>query len=169
MNNKEMLLEAAERAAEFINKNGYSNFISKIQEVLTVSKHSYKSEYEQKQKFLKLLDCLKNSSQIEILCGGKELKNGFRQFLDQYMKLKKKKEYIVENEDFKDCTIEEMEYILGWTRRLIKENNKAYSKNNYINNKQSSKSTKWKNKKNIKEDTSNTAMGNAFKGLNINF
>lgn len=165
MNNKEMLLEAAERAAEFINKNGYSNFISKIQEVLTVSKHSYKSEYEQKQKFLKLLDCLKNSSQIEILCGGKELKNGFRQFSDQYLKLKNKKEYIVENEDFKDCTIEEMEYIFGWTRRLIKED-RVDSKNNYSKSKKSySKEEKWKNKK----DTGNLAMKNAFEGLNIKF
>jgi len=160
-----MLLEVAERAAEFINKNGYSNFISTIQKILTVSKHSCKTEYEQKQKCFKLLDELKNSSQIEILSGGKDIKNGFRQFLEQHLQLKKKKEYIVENEDFKDCTIEEMEYIFGWTRRLIK-NNEANSNNNYSNSKINyGREKSWKNK----EDTGNTAMKNAFMKANKNF
>ncbi|HHW68111.1 hypothetical protein [Defluviitalea raffinosedens] len=165
MNNKEMLLEAAERAAEFINKNGYSNFISTIQAILSVAKHSCKNEYEQKQKFYKLLYSLKNSFQMEIMSGGKEIKNGFRQFLDQYLKLKKEKEYIVENEDFKDCSMEEIEYILGWTRRLIKDD-RVSPQNTYSKN---IKSYPQKGKLKNKEEAIGSPIKNAFKGLNLDF
>ncbi|WP_058485141.1 hypothetical protein [Defluviitalea phaphyphila] len=169
MENKGLLLEASERAAEFINKNHYSNFISKILELLHVAKYSSDDEYEQKQKFFRLLYQLKNSAKIEIIGGGKELKNGFKEFVDKYIKLKKKEGFILENEDFKDCTLEEIEYILGWTRRLIKEDKNKNTKNKNFNKKVKYKRN-YRGSKNMSNNSiGSSVMQNAFKGLDIKF
>lgn len=128
---KKELLEAAEKAIEFIRNEGSGNYIPVICDMIELAKEKEIDKNEQKQIFLEIIYNIKNSNIDTVLSGGKAIKNSFKDFINNYLCIKKiNNQYIIENSNFKDLDINELEYVFLWIRRLVKNSSKKENKKN---------------------------------------
>lgn len=126
------LLNCSERAAEFINNQQSGKYITLISDIIEVAKEKKEEKIEQKKIFLKLLYNAKNTNVHGLLGGGETIKYSFLDFVNKYLKIKKTNDGIViQNPDFKELDIDELDYVFAWGARLInneKENDKKKKK-----------------------------------------
>lgn len=124
---KKYLLSCAENAAEFIKRRGSGSFLAVLLDVIEIAENRFDDENTRKQYFYEIMhnsECLKVDS---LLGGGKALSNSLKAFVDFFLQTAKTSEgYIIRNKDFMDLTLDEMKYVLGWTRRLT--TGKGYKK-----------------------------------------
>jgi hypothetical protein len=119
--NKEALLLCAENAAQYLNEIGGGKFIAFILDIIDFVERQNKSSQQKTQQLCEILYNVKHSN-IEILGGGKSIKNSYVQFIDEFLKITKTQNgYKIANHDFKDLTIDELHYVFAWIRRLVKE------------------------------------------------
>lgn len=173
-NNKKFFLSCAESAAKFINERGSGAFLDLLLDIIEVSESKFEDEDKKKQYFCEIIYEHKNSRLHRILGGGKALSHTFKTFVEVFLQIsKEKEEYVIKNELFKDLTLKELKYVLGWTRRLVVEQTArntdiAHSKNrNKFNNKASNKKTKGhftgKQNKELFNDSMATQLKSLFK------
>lgn len=123
-NNKKYLLSCAESAAKFINERGSGSFLELLLNIIEVSQNRFKDENQGLQYFCEVVSKNKNKRVDTILGGGKALSDSFEAFIDVFLQISKEKTgYTIKNEAFKSLTLKELKYVLGWTRRLIVEQN----------------------------------------------
>lgn len=125
-NDKKYLLSCAESAAKFINEKGSGSFINLIIDMLNFSIDKFQEESDRKQQFCEIIYNIKNLRVDKFLGGGKTLANSFRMFIEDFLMLRKEKEgYVINNRDFGSLTVDELKYVLGWTRRLIEKDSES--------------------------------------------
>lgn len=120
--NKKYLLGCAESAAKFINESGSGNFINLLLDIIEAAEGKFQDEHPRKQYFCEIILDNKNSKIDKFLGGGKTLSDSFSAFIKDFLQIYKvKEEYVIKNRGFQDLTMEELKYVLGWTRRLIEK------------------------------------------------
>lgn len=138
LKNKKELLLCAEDAADYIIKSGSTGFVSFILDMIKTVQQGDKSEAEKLQDLYKILYDVKNSN-LEVLSGGRSLKEAYRNFIDGFLSISKKSpsKYEMKNEEFKDLCLNDLQYVFGWVRRLVKaketgvRNNREENGNTY--------------------------------------
>lgn len=121
-NDKKYLLRCAESAAKFINEKGSGGFISLVIDMLNVSIDKFQEENRRKLHFCEIIYKIKNSRIDKFLGGGKNLADTFKMFVEDFLMIRKEKEgYVIINREFGELTVDELNYVLGWTRRLIEK------------------------------------------------
>ncbi|SDL41963.1 hypothetical protein SAMN05216497_13118 [Clostridium cochlearium] len=147
---KEELIEKAEVVYEELKGKGSANFLSFLEEMIdTIVKKEY-GEKEAINNFLEIIYNVKNTN-IGIIGGGKNLKNNYKNFVDKFLKLKKdNNNYIMKNEHLRDLSLKELEFVLSWSRRILKAEEEANKKNNKKNE---VKNNKIKRKRDTFEDS----------------
>lgn len=163
---KKYLLSCAESAAKFINERGSGSFLSLLLDIIEVSENKFKDESQKKQYFCEIINKNKNSRVNTILGGGKALSDSFKAFIEVFLQISKEKEgYVIKNDAFKDLTLQELKYVLGWTRRLIVEqtdkkknivnsrNNEGFNKKGFESNKKTKKNFAGGQNKNLFNDS----------------
>ncbi|MCM8901250.1 hypothetical protein KVG29_08450 [Caldicoprobacter algeriensis] len=119
---KEELLICAEHAADYIIKSGSIGFVSFILDMINAMRERKEAEAEKLQGFYKVLYDVRNSN-LEILGGGRSLKEAYSGFIDGFLKISKKSppnKYEMNNEEFRELNLNELYYVFGWVRRLVK-------------------------------------------------
>jgi len=174
--NKKYLLSCAESAAKFINERGYGSFLSLLLDIIEVSENKFKDENQGKQYFCEVINKNKNSRVNTVLGGGKALSDSFKQFIEVFLQVSKEKEgYVIKNKAFKDLTLKELKYVLGWSRRLIVEqtdkkkkiansrNNGDFKKRSFESNKRTNKNLNGGQNKNLFNNSLAAQLENSFK------
>lgn len=119
---KKYLLSCADSAAKFVNERGSGKFLDLLLDIIEVSENKFKDESQGKEYFCEIVNKNKSSRVNTILGGGKALSDSFRQFIEEFLQVSKEKSgYVIKNQAFKDLTLEELKYVLGWTKRLVVE------------------------------------------------
>lgn len=119
---KKYLLSCAESAAKFINERGTGGFLDLLLDVIEISGNKFEDENMKKQYFCEVIYDNKGFKIDRFLGGGKTLSYSFKAFIEDFLQISKIKEgYIIKNKEFNDLTLEELKYVLGWTRRLVKK------------------------------------------------
>ncbi|MBM7582860.1 hypothetical protein JOD02_001729 [Caldicoprobacter guelmensis] len=118
---KEELLICAEHAADYIIKSGSTGFVSFILDMINLVREGDKPEGEKLQHFYKMLYDVRNSN-LEMLGGGRSLKEAYSSFIDGFLKISKKSssKYEMNNGEFGELNLNELYYVFGWVRRLVK-------------------------------------------------
>ncbi|SFP77045.1 hypothetical protein [Caldicoprobacter faecalis] len=120
---KEQLLLCAESAADYINQTGGGGFVSFILDMIDFVSETEQHDIEKVQNLYEILYNVK-SSNMEVIGGGNRLKRAYVDFIENFLKLSKvsayPNKYNVDNEEFRDLSLNELHYVFGWVRRLIK-------------------------------------------------
>ncbi|MFO7295225.1 MAG: hypothetical protein C0P72_004300 [Clostridia bacterium] len=118
---KEELLICAEHAADYIVKSGSTGFVSFILDMINIVREKKEPEDQKLQSFYKMLYDVRDSN-LEVIGGGKSLKKAYNGFIDGFLKISKKSplKYEIGNEEFRELNLEELYYVFGWVRRLVK-------------------------------------------------
>jgi len=163
---KKYLLGCAESAAKFINEKGSGSFLNLFLDIIEAAKHKFEDESLRKQYFCDILYYTKNSKIDRSFLGGSgTLLDSFRSFIEDFLQISKEKDvYIINNKTFADLTVEELQYVLGWTRRLVKRQNSKEVRD-ITDKKQSYKKSQKVFSANQREEHFNT-MAAAFKKAN---
>ncbi|OFI07065.1 hypothetical protein CLOACE_04700 [Clostridium acetireducens DSM 10703] len=145
---KKELFEVIETVAEELKGKGSSEYISFIHNMLEVSNKKNTDENKVLNNFYEILYNIKNSN-IEVLGGGKALKENYNYFIDDFLEIKKNNNsYYMNNKTLNDLSVEELEFVIAWVRRfgkLLDSNNKKPAKS--TNKGKSKKPGKNSNKK----------------------
>jgi len=115
---KKKLLKEAESMVSFTQRKQYSNFFDNILNLIEIAENSSEDETERKQKFLKLLSLLKDDKNISILGGGKQVKQGLKDFIENHIMVRKYSDYQIANPRLQNLSLTELKYVFGWARRL---------------------------------------------------
>lgn len=119
---KKYLLGCAESAARFINEKGSGAFLNLLLDVIEISQNKFEDESRSKQYFWEVIYDNKGLKVNKLLGGGKTLSYTFRAFIEDFLQISKgKREYMIKNREFNELTLEELKYVLGWTRRLVEK------------------------------------------------
>ncbi|ADQ42016.1 hypothetical protein Calkr_2593 [Caldicellulosiruptor acetigenus I77R1B] len=118
MKDKKELLEIAKKIKSELSSSN-SSFISDIVSFIIASKIEKNSKEEQLKRFLEFLwFCTKNPN---VLGGGNTKKNGFKKFIEDYLKLKKENgNFILGNGDFSCLDIDDLFFVFAWAKRVVK-------------------------------------------------
>ncbi|NLU25614.1 MAG: hypothetical protein GXX00_00395 [Hungateiclostridium thermocellum] len=117
---KKILLACAKNTTEYIKNNNGGNFTGFIVDII---RYVNKQKMDSKQKAGQLWRILFNvkNSNIEIIGGGKSIKESYIKFIDEFLCIKKiQNEYKPQNADFCSLDLDEISYVFAWVRRLVK-------------------------------------------------
>lgn len=117
---KKKLLKEAESMADFIQRNHYSNFFDHILNLIEIAENGSDDESKRKQKFLKLLSLLNDDKNISILGGGNQIKESLKNFIENYLMIRKYSDFQISNPRLQNLSLSELKYLFGWARRLVK-------------------------------------------------
>lgn len=118
---KKLLLSSAKNTAEYIRKNGGGNFAGFI---LNIIRRIDKQQLENEQKPQQLWHVLFNikNANIDLIGGGKSIKQSYVNFVDDYLKIRRvHNEYRPGNKDFDNFNLDEINYVFAWVKRLVKD------------------------------------------------
>ena len=120
---KQELLSCAESAAKYISDGSDKNsigFISFIEDMIKVVDAKKDPNDRDPAPLYRILYNVKNSS-MDVLGGGKSLKQSYVNFIDFFLQVSKvSDEYRPANKEFAELDLDELAYVFGWIRRLSK-------------------------------------------------
>lgn len=117
---KEALLACAENTTKYINQMGVGSFIPFIIDIIDFLDKDAMEEEQKVQRLWEILYNTKNSN-LDILGGGKSLQESYTRFVDDFLNISKSNRgYQIDNEDFRDISLDELYYVFSWIRRLTK-------------------------------------------------
>lgn len=118
---KRDLLTCAENTSYYINNIGGGSFIPFILDIIDFLNNQDIDEEKKTEQLWEILYNVKNSN-IDVLGGGKALKESYIHFVDDFLKISKvNNSYKTSNDNFADLSINELYYVFAWVRRLTKD------------------------------------------------
>jgi hypothetical protein len=131
--NKKELLKIAYDIAEDINNHESGDYMSYLTLLIDSSVSFSNDKDKQKEQLLKLLG-IASEKGLSIVSGGKTEQNSFKNFIKERLCLyKNRDQYMIQNEVYKDLSLEELKYISLWSSRLVKSTKKNNSSNDHQN------------------------------------
>lgn len=174
---KEEFLLCAENAIKYINQIGDGGFVGFILDMIDFVAETNQPDVKKLQTLWEILYNVK-SSDVEFLSGGNRLRRAYVEFIEKFLGISGGGDgYRINNREFGDLTLDELHYVFGWVRRLLKaqsgsdfrsaDDKKIAEHNNRIGdnkrpNKNISHDGKNQNHKNFKNDNFKKGQGEFF-------
>ena len=118
MKNIQHLLEISKKLGE----SGCEDAINKMGKILKTVMGKGVNEKDAREKFLDMV--VLSCRNLEILGGGKNLKETFKKFVDNYLGLKISGKILqLNNMELSNLSNEELLFVFGWARRIAKTKN----------------------------------------------
>lgn len=122
MRSKKELIGITNFVLEYLKElESSKTFISVLTNLILTAKKEKKTKEEQLKRFLEIVYIFKNKNNIQMLAGGKAALRSFESFLQEFFVIEKANgDYRLKNQFLKDLDIDELHYVFGWCRKILK-------------------------------------------------
>lgn len=122
MKDRKELIKITKVVLEYMKKLESANIVANLFNTMIITaKKEAKTKQDQMRRFLEIAYSFKDKENIKQFSGGKKALDSAERFLNDFFKVSKEgSEFVLNNNLLKDLDIDELHYVFGWCRRLLK-------------------------------------------------